>query len=150
MPVSGIKTSPRVDVIKLALPGERIDLISRILSELGDNGINIWFVVQVRTHDNILQVTLCVDPAEAEKATAIIRELHSDIELAARIPGTILSVFPYRDNPEIALRFLQALERINVPILAVSTSLSSLACLIPHEQHLVVREALEKAFGLRG
>ena len=123
--------------------------MSKIFEALGDNGINIWFVVQARTRDDVVNITLCVDPEAVEDATAIINDLSPDTRLSGIAAGTVLSVFPYRDNPETAYRFFKALEEAAVPVLAVSTSLSSLSCLVSHDQTEVVREALEEAFGLK-
>jgi aspartokinase len=147
--VGGIKASQRVEIIKFSIEGEQAGLLGTILEALGDNGINIWFVVQARTRDDVINITLCVDPEAVKGATAIINDLSPDTRLSGTAAGTVLSVFPYRDNPDTAHRFFKALEEVAVPVLAVSTSLSSLSCLVPHDQTAVVREALEKAFGLK-
>ena len=149
MSVSGIKASERIAIIKFSIQGEQIGLFSTILESLADNDINIWFVVQARTRNDVVNITLCVDPEAVEDATAIINDLSPDTRLSGTEPGTVLSVFPYRDNPVTAFRFFKALEEVAVPVLAMSTSLSSLSCLVPYDQTAVVREALEKAFGLK-
>ena len=149
MSVGGIKTSHRVEIIKFPIPGEQIDLLSEILDALGDKEINIWFVGQVRTRDDVVNITLCVDPEMVNAAVAVISKGYPDIQLAPAADGSILSVFPYRDSPETAFHFFNALGEAEVPVLAMSTSLSSLSCLVPHDQSTVAQEALQKAFQLQ-
>ncbi len=149
MSVSGIKASHRVEIVKLTIQGEKIGLLNQLLEAMGDNNINIWFVAQVRTRDDIVNITLCVDPSAVEDAAAVINDLSPGTELNAFLSGTILSVFPYRENAETAFRFFKALDGVDVPVLAVSTSLSSLSCLVPHNQAQLAQDALEEAFGLK-
>ena len=149
MSVGGIKTSHRVEIIKFSIPGEQIDLLSKILDALGGKEINIWFVGQVRTRDDLVNITLCVDPETAKDTIAVIRDEFPDIGLSTAADGAILSVFPYRDSPETAYLFFSALGEAGVPVLAMSTSLSSLSCLVPHDQSAVTQEALQKAFALK-
>ena len=149
MSVGGIKTSHRVEIIKFSINGEQIDLLSEILDALGSKEINIWFVGQVRTRDDVVNITLCVDPETVNDAVAVISKGRADIQLSAVAGGAILSVFPYRDSPETAFLFFNALGEAGVPVLAMSTSLSSLSCLIPHDKSNVAQEALQKAFELQ-
>ena len=149
MSVGGIKKSHQVEIIKFSIIGEQIDLLSRILETLGDKQINIWFVGQVRTRDDLVSVTLCVDPETVNDTVALISESYPGIHLSAPVDGSILSVFPYRDNPEIAYLFFKALGEAGVAVLAMSTSLSSLSCLVPHDQSTIAQKALQKAFDLQ-
>jgi len=137
-----------VEVIKFSIPGDQIVLLSGILDALGDKEINIWFIGQVRTKEDVINITLCVDPKALDEALAVISERLPDIQLSAVADGAILSVFPYRDSPETAFLFFSALGESGVPVLAVSTSLSSLSCLVPHDQSSVAQEALQKVFAL--
>ena len=97
----------------------------------------------------MVNITLCVDPGTVHDAVAVISDRYPDIRIAPTADGSILSVFPYRDSPETAFLFFDALGEAEVPVLAMSTSLSSLSCLVPHNQSTVAQEALQKAFQLQ-
>jgi len=147
--ISGIKSSPVLDCIKMAIKGKQHVVLNGILNALAEAKINIWFEVQVKTSNDLMNVTLCVDPQETEKGITLIKEKHSCLDVCSLRSVTILSAFPYRENPEIAFLFLKTLEEESISVIAVSTSLSSIACLVRHEQRSLAIESLEKAFGLQ-
>ena len=148
MLISGIKISPLVDCIKLTIQKKNFSVFSNILKVFGENKVNIWFAVQVQNSESLMNATLCFDPSEIKKATAIISDIYPDIELCTSSSLNIVSVFPYRNNPEIAFLFLKALEGNSIPVLAVSASLSSISGLIHHKQSVTAKNFLEKTFGL--
>ncbi len=149
MLISGIKSSPVLDCIKMAIKGKQHVVLNGILNTLAEAKINIWFEVQVKTSNDLMNVTLCVDPQETEKGITLIKEKHPCLDVCSLRSVTILSAFPYRENPEIAFLFLKTLEEESISVIAVSTSLSSIACLVRHEQRSLAIESLEKAFGLQ-
>ena len=149
MLISGIKSSPVLDCIKVAIKGDKHVVSNSILDILGAAKINIWFEVQIKNSNDSMNVTLCVDPQDTEKGATLITEKHPDLDVRCLQSVTILSAFPYRENPEIAFLFLKALEEESIPVIAVSTSLSSIACLVSHEQCSMAIESLEKVFGLQ-
>ena len=59
----------------------------------------------------------------------------------------IISVFPFRDNAEVAFRFIKALEDNSVPMLVLSTSLSSISCVVPQAYCSIAIKSLETTFG---
>ena len=148
MLISGVKISPLLDCIKIVIPGEDISCLSNLLETLGEKEINIWFAVQVKNSEDLMNVTLCINPREIEKGITVIRGICPDLEVSTLSSLNIISAFPYRNNPEIAFLFLKALDSKNIPVLAVSTSLSSISCLIHHEQCTMAKETLKKAFSL--
>lgn len=148
MLISGIKSSPVLDCIKVAIKGKKHIVLNSILNTLGEAKINIWFEVQVRNSTDLMNISLCVDPQETGKAITLIKETHPDLDVCSLQSVTILSAFPYRENPEIAFLFLKALEEKSIPVIAVSTSLSSIACLVRYEERSMAIESLKRAFGL--
>lgn len=148
MLIRGIKVSPLMGCIKITIGGENLSVLNSILNAFGENKINIWFEVQLRDREDLMSITLCIDPPEIAKCTTLIKEIAPEIDIVTIPSVNIISVFPYRDSPEIAFLFLKALEEKAVPILAISTSLSSISCLVNHEQCSIVQEHLRKAFNL--
>lgn len=149
MLISGVKSSPVLDCIKVAIKKEKRVVLNSILDALGEAKINICFEVQINNSNNLMNVTLCVEPQDTEKGTTLIKEKHPDLEVRCFESVTMLSAFPYRENPEIAFLFLKALEEESIPVIAVSTSLSSIACLVRQDQCSKAIESLKKAFGLQ-
>lgn len=147
--ISGIKISPVLDCIKITVEEENFSALNHIFNTFGAKKINIWFEVQIKNRNNLVNVTLCIDPHNYEKVADIIRENYPNLNVCFIRSVNILSAFPYRENPEIASLFFKTLEEKGLSVIGVSTSLSSISCLIKHEQCLIAKESLKKAFGLR-
>jgi len=52
--ISGIKSSPVLDCIKVAINGENHLVLNSILSLLAEAKINIWFEVQVKNSNDLI------------------------------------------------------------------------------------------------
>ncbi len=148
MLINGIKTSPVVGCIKGIVQGNNFSALSSFLKTFGERNINILFAVQIRNSNDLIDITLCINPDRVEEGIAIIKKISPNIRVTTLPSLNIISVFPYRDNPEISFIFLKTLENESIPVLAVSTSLSSISCLVPHDQIKEAEDYLKKAFGL--
>ena len=148
MLIRGVKTSPLLDCIKVTIEGGNHSAINNIFNGFGEKKINICFEVQLRNSKDLMSVTICVDPHESERGMAIIRENYPHLDVYFIHAVNILSAFPYRQDPETAFLFFKTLEEKAVSVIAVSTSLSSISCLVRHDQCSTAKESLEKAFGL--
>ena len=146
MLIKGIKLSPVVDGINLAIEGENLAILNKSLDHVGQHKINIWFEAQLRDDDDTVHTTLCIHPAECHKTIALIAEIAPEVSISTIASLNIVSIFPFRDNPEAAHLLFRALEERSIPVLAASTSLSSLSCLIHHEHCSIVHESLKQIF----
>jgi aspartokinase len=144
--IKGIKVSPVVDCINLTVEGENLSALGETFNLLGQHQINIWFEVHLRDDDDTIHSTLCIDPTESEKAIGLVREIAPEISISKVQSLNILSVFPFRDSPETASFLFQTLTDLSIPVLAASTSLSSLSCLIHSDHCSLAQESLKRAF----
>lgn len=147
--IKGLRVSPVLDSIKMEIPGESLPTLSKILKAFGEEKINIWFGVQIKNRDDFIKITFGFDSSQVERALTIIREHYPGLDFSLIKSVNIISAFPFRENPEIAFQFVKALEDKSVPILGLSTSLSSVSCLIPQEDCEQVKKSMEEAFGFR-
>ena len=142
-----MKASPVLDAMKMSMSGDDYPALQNILSLLGEGKINICLGVEIKNKEDVMDITLCFNTQDTDGVTALIQEHYPTISFSMIKSVRILSVFPFRDNAEVAFRFIKTLEDNAVPVLALSASLSSISCLVPHEYCLTATEAWETTFG---
>ena len=141
-----VKFSDLQDAITVKIPGEDLQGLSKIFEAFGAEQVNIWFGAGVKNREDFLETTLSFDPYKIDKITSIFQQKYPSLHFSLLKSVNIVSVFPFRDSAEIAARFLTALEEKDVPVLALSTSLSSISALIPNEHCSRAKDSLETAF----
>jgi aspartokinase len=134
----------------LAIP-DRPGVAGAIFSALGAQSINCPFIVHTIDLDNLDSIVLCVsrdqlddalDVLEAVKTTVGARDVVYDREV-----GMIAIFGPhFGDRPGIAGIMFSALASAEINILAISTSISSLSCLIDANRMDDAIQALKQAF----
>ena len=144
-----MKASPVLDAMKMSMSGDDYPALQNILSLLGEGKINICLGVEIKNKEDVMDITLCFNTQDTDGVTALIQEHYPTISFSMIKSVRILSVFPFRDNAEIAFRLIKTLEESSVPLLVLSTSLSSISCLIPYKHCGIATESLKTAFGLK-
>jgi len=129
---------------------DRPGIASAVLCALGERGINVQFIVQSIDLKNRTHIILCVAQDDLEMALLAIEGVKSRVqaeELICRPNVAIVSVFGphFRDHPGIAGVAFSALASAGINILAISTSISTLSCVLDGDQAV---EALSEAFGV--
>ena len=123
-----------VEMKVMSIP-DRPGIAGQILRALGENGINVQFIVQcidIQDHDH---VALCVAQQDMERANSILEDVQRQMGAAkvVRRPNVaLISIFgpDFRERPGIAGMMFSALGERDVNILAISTSISTLSCVI--------------------
>lgn len=125
---------------------------SAVLCVLGDRDINIQFIVQSIETDTRIGMTFCVEMDDLDATLSAIEEVRKDIpiEVTYQLCVAVISVFGphFRDSPGIAGLFFSGLASAGINILATSTSISSISCVVSDEQLDEAVFSLRKAFGL--
>lgn len=131
------------------LPG----IAGKVLSQLGDWNIPIEFITESANIDGKADITFCVQKRYYSLLKANLDLLKNLIgaatsELIDNV--AIISVYGphFREKPAIAGRFCSALGALGINILGISTSISSVSCVINAEQIPKAREAIQSVFRL--
>jgi len=130
---------------------DRPGIASSILSALGEECVNVEFIVQSIDLKNRSHIILCVSQDSLEAALSVIEEVRSKVqpeEVTHESDVSMVSVFGphFRDNPGIAGLTFSALASAGINILAISTSISTISCIIEGEHLGEAVEALQKFF----
>lgn len=132
---------------------DRPGVAAEVFGALGACGVNVPFIVQsidLHGHTNII---LCVAADDLTLASQALRSRQPTLGAAAftEDPGVALvSVFgpDFRERPGIAAAVFGTLAEAGINILAISTSISTVSCLLRQEYLEKALQALESAFVL--
>lgn len=132
---------------------DRPGLAATIFETLSQAGLNAQFIVQSIDLNLDSHVQFCVADEDGERAMQALGpavEAMGAKSIIRQGPVTMLSVFgpDFRERPGIAARAFGALARAGVNILAISTSISTVTCVISERDAERSVEALRGVFDL--
>jgi aspartate kinase len=124
-----------------------------ILGALGKAGINVQFIVQCIDMSNRDHVVFCVHEDDLDATLKIMEDVKTHIcaECVVSQPKVaIVSTFgpDFRERPAIAGTMFDALAAQGINILAISTSISTVSCVIDAKHLDEAVAALRETFDL--
>lgn len=133
--VGGVIQNDQLASISVLAVADRPGIAAAVLDALGQRNLNVQFVVQVIDHEQHDQMVLCVDRADLTECLAAIEALRPGLQPAAVVPKpevASIAIFgpDFRERPGIAGRMFRALADKGINILAISTSISTVNCII--------------------
>ncbi len=149
--VGGIMQSDGRAIVKLLSVPDRIDTPGLILGALGNNNVNIEFLVESTDLDGFANFTFCIDEGDLERAVAALETVKGEVDakVVTYIPDvSVVSVFGphFRERPKISGVMFTALASVGVSTLAISTSISSVSCVVESSSVDTAIDALYDAF----
>ena len=129
-----IRNERQVKIGVMSAP-DRCGLASEVLHALADKGINTQFIVQCTDLANNSHIVLCVSEEESEAALAALEPVRSTVQPEQIIHQhnvALVSVFgpDFRERPAIAAAVFASMASAEINIMAISTSISTVSCLI--------------------
>ncbi len=133
--VGGVIQNDQLACIGVLAMKDRPGIAAAVLDALGQRGLNVQFVVQVIDHEGNDQMVLCVDRGDLQASLAAVEDLRPGLQPAAVHPlpeVAAIAIFgpDFRERPGIAGRMFRALAGRDINILAISTSISTVNCII--------------------
>ncbi len=140
----------QIDV--LSVP-DRPGVAATLLKALGDARINVQFIVQCIDSENRDHIVLCVDRDDTAAAMALVNQISPQICAGCvrlNEDVAIVSIFgpDFRERPGIAGQMFDALAAEDINILAISTSISTVSCVIHRADLEKASQALLSTFEL--
>lgn len=126
---------------------------SKLFSALSEQGINIEMIVHLIDLEEMDHIVVCIDRDDLEQSLAVAKRIQEEVGAKAVTSDpdvALVSLFglDFREQHGVASLMCQALADHNINIRAISTSLSTISCLIKaHRLDEAVR-ALREAFTL--
>ncbi len=151
--IGGIMQNAHLSLLNVTAVPDRPGIAAAILGELGRRGINVQFIVQSIDQNKQDQVAVCVDRDDGPSALEAVNLVAPDVE-AGRVISypevAIVSIFgpDFRERPGIAGTMFDALAAEGVNIMAISTSISTVSCVIDSDALETALDSLRETFDL--
>jgi aspartate kinase len=131
----GIIRNERLVKIGVMSAPDRCGLASEVLQALATKGINTQFIVQCTDLANNSHIVLCVSDEESEAALAALEPVRGTVQpeqIVHEHNVALVSVFgpDFRERPAIAAAVFASMASAGINIMAISTSISTVSCLI--------------------
>ena len=124
-----------------------------MMGAMGKNGINIELFVESFDLDDCGNFSLVIDQKDLDQAISVLEEIKVNIDarVVSYIPDVaVVTVFgPHlREKPRIHGVMFSSIASVGISALAISTSISSVSCVVEGQYLETVIRALEKAFNV--
>ena len=131
----GIIRNERLAKIGIMSAPDRPGLAFEVLQALAAVPINTQFIVQCADLQSNSHIVLCVGEDEASAALAALEPIRATVKPQDIVqqPGVaVISVFgpDFRERPSVAASVFGAMAKAQINIMAISTSISTVSCLI--------------------
>jgi aspartate kinase len=151
--IGGIMQNAHLSLLNVTAVPDRPGIAAAILSGLGKRGINVQFIVQCIDERQRDQVAVCVDRDDIDAAAEVVSAIAPELEAGKVITqpeAAIVSIFgpDFRERPGIAGSMFHALAEREINILAISTSISTVSCVIGSDDLEPALIALRETFDL--
>lgn len=151
--IGGIMQNAHLSLLNVTAVPDRPGIAAAILGELGKRGINVQFIVQCIDQNRQDQVALCVDRDDWEAAQDAVSLVAPELAAGKVISYpevAIVSIFgpDFRERPGIAGIMFDALAAKEINIMAISTSISTVSCVIESDELESALNSLRETFDL--
>jgi aspartokinase len=151
--IGGIIQSKQLAEVAVTSVPDRPGSAGEIFAALGKVGINVQFIVESVDQDGRGNTVFCIDGKDLKATMSVLNQLQplADLErVTQHSPVGIISIFGphFREKPSIAGTMFTALGDAGINILAISTSISTLSCVIEEALLPQAVQAISEAFEL--
>jgi len=149
--IGGIMHSDGLAMIGLLAMPSRPGTAGQILSAMGDHHINVQFIVQTVDRGGNDHVVFCVDRKDLDEALGLLTGIQTDVsaqEIVRDASVGLVSIFgpDFRQRPGVAGEMFAALGQAGINIQAISTSISTISCVIAADRVPDAVRALHDTF----
>jgi aspartate kinase len=149
--IGGVMHSDGLAMIGVLAIPSRPGVAGKILSAMGDNGINVQFVVQTVDRDGNDHVVFCVSQEDLDAALKLLTDVKEAVSAQDIVHDAsigLVSIFgpDFRQRPGIAGEMFAALGQAGINIKAISTSISTISCVIEATHVPEAVKALQDTF----
>lgn len=155
MEIGGIMQSDGRALIKIMSVPDHASVAGTVFKAMGENGMNIELLVQSFDLDDCGNFAVVIDQKDLDQALQVLEELKPTIDAKAvsYTPDVaVITVFaPHlREKPYIHGLMFSSIASVGINCLAISTSLSSVSCVVEGQHLTTTIQALTEAFYVPG
>ena len=151
--IGGILQAKNYTMLKVVCLPNKPGFAGKILTSIGRANIALHFIAEGEDSQGFANMTMCISPEVAEEAIQIIKSqkngnTNQRVEEIKNISSLIVYGPHFREKPAISGEMCSALGNANINILGISTSISSVCCLIKNDDFEAAYDALLEVFDL--
>ncbi len=153
IPIGGILEIRDLTMIEvLGFPNEP-GHAGKILTLLGEAEVNLHFIAEGADRQGLANITICVYPQRVKDVLDIIHKYLPGLEsiiVKSQKNMAILTVYGphFREKPAICGRMCYTLGQANINIFGMSTSISSVCCIVSNSEYQKAYDSLLEVFTL--
>jgi aspartokinase len=146
--ISGILERCGLSYYSVVMPDDKPGAVAEILRRFAEDNINLEYITESTANGSGAVLAFCIHDSDAEGIDTIIRYCNVKVKKMEKV-GFIGVYGPhFREKPAIAAMFCNALGESGINIYGISSSISSVACIIKAEELQAAKSALLKIFEL--
>ena len=151
--IGGIIQRTHLSELRVLSAPDRPGTAAALLRAFGEARVNVQLIVQCIDSHAQDHIVLCVDSSDTEQALSLAERARPDIgaaEVRLTEDVALISIFgpDFRERPGVAGQMFDALSAEGINILAISTSISTVSCVIHQADLRKAEHALLEAFEL--
>jgi aspartate kinase len=149
--IGGVMQSEGRALLKILSVPDRPGMAGTLLSLLGQHGVNIEFLSEGSDIEGYGNFAICIDQKDLGAALGILESVKNGIDAKgiSYVPDVaVLSIFgPHlREKPKVPGAMFNALASNGINVIAISTSISSVSCVIEAAYLDAAIQALQGTF----
>ena len=150
--IGGVIRSPNLSLIGVIGLPDRPGAAELVLNAMGRRDINVEFIAQGVGEQGRANLTLCVVESDLEDAREGLRQdVASEVEAIVFMENvSSVAIFgpDFRQRPAIAAHLFAALAQAAINIRAISTSISTVSCIVDRDRLEDAIVAIHETFEL--
>jgi len=149
--IGGIMQSDGRSLIKILSVPDHASVVATLLEAMAGESINIELLAQSFDLDDYGNLALVIDQKDLDRTLRILEDIKPTLDAKAisYTPDVaVITLFGHhlREKPHIHGRMFSSMASVGIGSLAISTSISSVSCVIKGEDTDTVLRALSDAF----
>jgi aspartate kinase len=151
--IGGIMQSDGRALVKVMSVPDHASVAGTVMGVMGENGINIELLVESFDLDDCGNFSLVIDQKDLDHALEVLEEIKPtiDAKVVSYTPDVaVITVFgPHlREKPRIHGVMFSSIASVGISSLAISTSISSVSCVVEGQYLDTAVQALSEAFDI--
>ncbi len=135
----------------LSLP-DKPGTVARILKVFSEHKVNLHYITEGSSQDGTAILSFCVDQDGDAQIDEVLRQVvqRTDIQIKKQEFVGIIGIYGphFREKPSIAATLFGALGKVEINILSISSSISTISCVINLRDFDKARDTILQEFEL--
>jgi len=153
MKIGGLVENSDLTMYRITSIEDRPGAAAEILKLFAEEKVRLQYITESSAPEDTAVMTLCVNVKEAQYIDKLFdknAELLDQIKIS-RVPDVcVIGIYGphFREKPVLPAKFCKILGKAGINILAISSSISSISCVIKSDRIKKAKKALLKEFQL--